>query len=241
MMADDKDSLFEKFGTVQLNGRLICGDKGIDDDLKIKWIHLLPQTYCGENLKKSTIYCFEDNFVGIRGMYHWLYTQGLVHQFGFGEALRCHVMEYFMHRNDEQKQAINEEIRDFIKGKNAQFNNQLKELDIDVIDSNIVEKVHEVDRLVKGPILNCSVIFDQPGFMGSAYCIPNCVFYADLNMIGWPNRIKSAIVSDGCLRLFRQINYGGEMLVLWGPNGRYSDLWGMSGGRWAAQSLQQTP
>ena len=227
----------------------------------IKWIHVIPDETGSGDPKKATMYCFSEEKKD--PMLKWLDTRGLLELFLADEKAHETVVEHNRRRLEvvEKARAANTEpepdsanIEQF--NNNRESNKEFLELtkDIKPSEKDYREKLR---ALIKNHVGHTAYVFSKIDFckndpvldQNNVMLVNERSTIFDLSLPpppypDWDNKIKSAIVKNGCLRLFDQRNLGNPHLFLYGPapNGNpaeYPDLaiYAFSG---VASSLQHT-
>jgi len=247
-----------KVGHVLVNGvEIELEGKEIPDE--IMYLHIVPWEYCNMKQKDRTINCFTNTDDGKAAMEGWLKRNGLWNIYQNGEILLAEVIKYINTKAYEtNREEILRTIAKNVRQSTRSFVEKLTKKDLKLTDPDLLKKLNNPEFLLMGPQMHSSLAYEAPNCMGPNPITTDDVMYLkspsfipDLSAIAWTvnplpppppaehwgNKISSAKVPSGCLRLFDGKNYALPRLDLWGgPNVQYDTL-----GEWdnRAKSLQQ--
>lgn len=247
------DPLIFKLGTVKWNDMEFKAPDPHHLKIKINllsgYIHIFPKDYSPADAFNSLAFCYDSNKT--------LEMKKTLEKYGclvdFNNITQAFDEEKKVHddRTDDEKQEVKTQRFTGIRAATSLYLSKLKKYKIKSNDPGLL--IHN-KKCRDGPFIQSSlayhdVLYGPPNpTTDDILYLNNGTMLADLSNPGppyklgtdWAKKIKSAHVPSGCLRLFKDTNYGGIFLFLWGPNGDYPNL-SQFGFNDLANSLQQSP
>lgn len=228
---------------VHIEGRIGVGHVFVDGDeidykgpgipRGVQWLHVIPEEYYPSNLERSTINCFTDTLAGRTAMREWLTSHCLLRSYEYSEAIHMKIEEYLESKAFEtNKECILKAGALRLLEDTGVFHARLKANRLDPSDPELLEKLNDPAILIKGPILNCSIVYEGKNCTGDSMPVPDGRSYPDLSQIvrtiqpppvtTWDNCISSVSVQTGKIMLFDVSYFKNPQLILYGPLKSYN-------------------